>query len=113
MENIKHEYTNEIVCPYCGYEFDDSCECGEGCEEDIGLVECDECEKEFYATRSFTITYSTAKAEYGTCEGCGTENILIESQTSSMGNYTGLCEKCGMKENSKYFKKYFDVLGEL
>ena len=25
----EHEYTKEIVCPWCGYEYSDSWECGE------------------------------------------------------------------------------------
>lgn len=27
-KEICHEYTDEIVCPHCGYEFDCSVECG-------------------------------------------------------------------------------------
>ena len=39
-EEIDHEYTDEIVCPYCGYEFSDSFEISSE-EEDLGLIECD------------------------------------------------------------------------
>lgn len=67
MSEIKHKYTKEIVCPYCGYKFSDSWEINSN-EEDIGLVECGECEKEFYASRIITVDYSTEKARYGTCE---------------------------------------------
>ena len=110
MENIEHEYTDEIVCPYCGYEFNDSYEYGDDDTVDIGLVECQECEKEFYTTRNFIITYSTIKAKYGTCKGCGTENIVIENHTSTTGSYTDLCEKCGREERTKNLKKYFEEL---
>lgn len=52
---IDHEYTREIVCPYCGCEFSDSWEYGDG--EDIGEVECECCEKEFFVSRVIDITY--------------------------------------------------------
>ena len=110
MENIEHEYTDEIVCPYCGYEFGYSYEYDDGYLEDCGLVECGECDKEFYAIRNISITYSTIKANYGTCKGCGTENIVLEDLTSSIGSYTSLCKICGRKELAKNLKKYFDEL---
>jgi transcription elongation factor Elf1 len=62
MEKIDHKYTRNIVCPYCGYEDRDSWEvCPE--EEDLGIVECGRCEKEFYASRIVTVEYSTYKIE--------------------------------------------------
>ena len=58
-EEIDHEYTDEIVCPHCGYEFGDSWELGDG--EDIGELDCDGCGKNFYAERIITVNYSTRK----------------------------------------------------
>jgi transcription elongation factor Elf1 len=55
-----HEYTKEIVCPYCGYEFSDSYEILSK-EEDLGVIECEHCEKEFLASRFINIEYSTKK----------------------------------------------------
>jgi protein-arginine kinase activator protein McsA len=60
-EDIDHEYTKEIVCPHCGYEYGDSWEYGDG--EDIGELECDNCYKPFYAERIITIDYSTQKLD--------------------------------------------------
>lgn len=55
---IDHKFTDEIVCPYCGYEYGDSWEF----DDDVEL-DCDECGKTFDATREFEITYSTTKKE--------------------------------------------------
>ncbi len=51
-ELIDHEYTDEIVCPWCGYEHGDSWE-GPESGEDI----CDECEKTFAYCRQVEVTY--------------------------------------------------------
>lgn len=53
-KEIDHDYTDEIVCPYCGYEFGDSWELGDG-----GELECDKCEKEFEYYRRIEVTYCT------------------------------------------------------
>jgi transcription elongation factor Elf1 len=57
---IEHEYTRNIVCPYCGYEDLDSWEVDSG-EEDLGIIECGVCGKEFLASRVIDITYCTEK----------------------------------------------------
>ena len=51
---IDHDYTDEVVCPHCGYEFGDSWELGDG-----GELECDECGKEFEFYRHVEVTYCT------------------------------------------------------
>lgn len=106
---IDHEYTGNIVCPYCGYEDKDSWEEQPG-EEDLGLTECGNCEKYFYAKRHITIEYSTEKATYGTCKHCGKENILIEDFHSCIGQYKDLCLKCGYKERRKLEMEYVKSL---
>ena len=53
---IDHEYTDEIVCPYCGYEHGDSWEA-----PDDGEDECAECGKTFRFERDYTIRYVTVK----------------------------------------------------
>ena len=62
MKEYDTNYTLNITCPYCGYEDLDSwevdCEDGEEVEQ-----ECGSCEKEFYATRSITVDYSTRTKE--------------------------------------------------
>jgi len=57
-----HEYTRNIICPYCGHEDQDSWEVMSG-EEDLGIINCGMCEEEFVATRNISITYCTEKVE--------------------------------------------------
>lgn len=115
MKEIDHEYTNEIVCPWCGCEFSDSWELGNGgeCTE---LEECPDCEKEFYASRIITVEYSTQKATYGTCSKCGAEDVVVESQKSSFNSYCDFCSDC-IKESEKqareeYLKKIIEHKSE-
>lgn len=104
MDNINCEYTDEIICPHCGYEYSDSWEYGSD-SEDIGLEECPECEKGFYATRRVEITYSTEKATYGTCLKCGKSETIIEDYHSSIGKYEELCIECGNAEKLEFHKR--------
>lgn len=94
---INHEYTSEIICPWCGYKFRNSWEHASG-EEDIGLTECGSCGKHLYATRHIIIQYSTEKAVYGTCKHCGKNDVVVEDHNSIFGEYEALCEKCGWTE---------------
>lgn len=103
--DIDHEYTKEIVCPYCGLEFQDSWEYSKN-DEDLGLIECDECGKSFYAHRDIDITYVTEKANYGTCKQCNAEDVVIEDYHSSVGSYNGLCVACGAKEKARLYTEY-------
>jgi predicted RNA-binding Zn-ribbon protein involved in translation (DUF1610 family) len=52
-----HEFTDEIVCPWCGHEISDSWEV----EADDGDYECPECGNEFCYCREVSVTYSTSK----------------------------------------------------
>lgn len=54
----EHQDTDEIVCPYCGSEFSDSCEYK--CAQDI---KCHECEKVFSMEPTYSATYTTSKKE--------------------------------------------------
>ncbi len=53
--------TDEIVCPHCGQVFTDSWEYGN--QEDIGEVECGECDKAFYVRREIDISYTSEKLD--------------------------------------------------
>ena len=57
---IDHEFTREIVCPYCGYIHSESHEFGSGGEED-GEDECGRCEMKFNWSRVISVSYSTSK----------------------------------------------------
>jgi len=64
MSEIKHDRTREIVCPYCGWEESGSWEIDPG-EEDLGVIECGYCWKQFDAIRNVSVTYTTLKIEKG------------------------------------------------
>ncbi len=55
-QEIDHEFTDEVVCPYCGQEESDSWEFS-----DSGSQKCSGCDKEFIFTRNVSVSYSTEK----------------------------------------------------
>ncbi len=61
MSDIEYKDTDEVVCPYCGYEFGDSWEL------DINYnsvrLDCNECNREFECSAENTRTYSSAKLD--------------------------------------------------
>lgn len=57
-KEIECDRTNEIVCPYCGYEFSDSWE-----HNDYDSAECGECGEEFILYVETSVTYSTEKKD--------------------------------------------------
>lgn len=52
-------FTNNIICPYCGSEDGDSWEE----TQDWGEIECGNCYKTFYFEREISVTYTTTKIE--------------------------------------------------
>lgn len=62
IEQFDHEYTHEIVCPYCGYEDWDSWEFGGG-DGEQSEEDCGRCEKTFLTKRNISINYTTYKIE--------------------------------------------------
>ena len=56
-EEIEHEYTEEIVCPHCGFVHGDSWEVS----GDDGWMFCDQCKEKFLYERQRDITYTTRK----------------------------------------------------
>lgn len=57
MDKFDTKFTNEIVCPYCGFEFMDSYEFDEG----DNPIHCEECKKDFVFTQNIEVTYNTYK----------------------------------------------------
>jgi len=107
---IDTEYTNEIMCPYCGYVFSDSWEIGRGNDEDLGLIECGRCDREFYAARNVSISYSTEKAKYGKCPECGAENVILIDCHSSIGSHGDMCRKCDAAWEVIARKAYIEMI---
>ncbi len=58
-KGFDHEYTDEITCPHCGYEYSDSWDFG----RDEAEEECPECHDSFTYERIITCLYTTAKLE--------------------------------------------------
>lgn len=62
-EPEKQNYTNNIICPYCGYEDMDSWECSDSEDEEI----CGNCGSTFSYERIVTVEYNSypvKKADY-------------------------------------------------
>ncbi len=57
---IETNCTPETVCPYCGYESQDSWELGNYTNND-GEIECGKCEKTYRWNRYIDVTYNTRK----------------------------------------------------
>lgn len=59
--SIEHEYTGNIVCPYCGSEDEESWEH----YDESGDIECPGCDKTFEYSRNTTVEYCTSKISCG------------------------------------------------
>lgn len=59
---IDHEYTDNPVCPYCGYVCGDTWELDFGTSEET-TVTCCECERDYIVSAHFSVNYSTRKSE--------------------------------------------------
>lgn len=51
--------TDEIVCPHCDHEFQNSWQYGVGEDEGLGEFACGECGRAFYARRNIVVSYSS------------------------------------------------------
>jgi hypothetical protein len=58
-KEIDHEYTDTVICPYCGH--DNGGDNGDGPPD--GEQECnnEECEKKFHCEPDYSVSYSTSK----------------------------------------------------
>lgn len=61
MAKFDTRYTDNIICPYCGYENYDSWECGDG--EDAFETTCDRCGEKMDVVRHISVSYSSEKLE--------------------------------------------------
>ena len=91
---IDSQGTDDVVCPYCGYEISDSWEYPESEDE-----ECSACSKHFHYTRHTSVTYYSER----NCELNGTphewqdENIFSDDTHQHFS-----CKNC---DRTKYEKK--------
>lgn len=63
------DYTDEVVCPWCGYEHKDSWEISFDAAEMVKSFDCEKCEKEFEIVRDFEVHYSTSKPKVASAGG--------------------------------------------
>ena len=115
---MKHEFENQIKCPYCNWEDQDSWEFG----EDSGTHTCGSCEKEFNVEREVKVTYSTSRID---CEEKGNkhdyqlDHLFINKRKYVNGIWNNLsepewtyhrimmCSICGDKEYIKITKSEY------
>ena len=62
MTKYNTEFTDNPICPHCGYKMKDAWEFdfGPGLEGDV-TTQCDDCGKEIWITRHCSVSYSTEK----------------------------------------------------
>jgi hypothetical protein len=59
---FKYTHTDNVICPYCDHEHEDSYEFG--CfGDECGEIECEECDKPIYWVRHITVKYTSKKDE--------------------------------------------------
>ena len=65
LAEFETSFTEEVVCPYCGYEYQNSYELDlpEGGMSGPEKIECEECGKEFLVSMDLQVSYSTRKGE--------------------------------------------------
>lgn len=86
METFKHDFTDEIICPYCGYQFQDSYEHGEYSDN---ILECGDCEKNFSFEKNISVSYSTSKH-------CESNNITHNWYLDFTHKYDQSCAASGL-----------------
>jgi hypothetical protein len=59
--DIDHTFTKEIVCPWCGYSFEDDEYTYS--DQDSHDIHCDECDQDFVVCANIETTYSTTRKE--------------------------------------------------
>ncbi|MFC1754498.1 hypothetical protein ACFL96_14075 [Thermoproteota archaeon] len=63
IDEMDYTLCHDITCPYCKHEILDSWEYGtDEIEGDLGVIECEKCEKKFTARRDTSITYDSFPA---------------------------------------------------
>jgi hypothetical protein len=94
-KGIDHEYTDEVVCPYCGLEHSCSYEFFSG-RSDESETQC-ECGKYFSMIRNISVDYSSSKM----CEKNKEPHDFKDHEYK--GKKYQICEKCGLiKEGEEY-----------
>lgn len=59
---INHEFTDDVVCPFCGTAYDGSY-VYDGTRANDTTHDCDECGRTFEVERDFSVYYITRKSK--------------------------------------------------
>ena len=59
INKIQHSFTDNVTCPYCGEEIEDSSDLW--LSESPKTVNCHNCDNDFEAVEIIDVTYSTEK----------------------------------------------------
>ncbi len=98
---IDHEYTSNIVCPYCGAEDEESYHyLSDEWENDDIAIDCGNCNKEFSMSYQKDVTYSTFKVN-GTKDG---RDKLIQDMKNEL--YKKFKEE--KDDTGEWFRKFCD-----
>lgn len=126
LNNVKmeHKHEDNIICPYCNYEDQDSWEF----QEESGTQICGSCEKEFNVSRDIEVTYSTSRID---CEENGKEHdyklekafsrklkydnrVRIDLPENEWSWYKVMeCVICGDKEYVDIAKEEYEIINKL
>ena len=101
-EEIDCDYTDEIVCPYCGYKHQDSWEMYDFGDESSDGV-CGQCAERFSINISYTTSFSTEKAVVcSTCNEKVTSSFVDErKEIDGKYYYTYICKDCSWENTKK------------
>ena len=80
---------NNIICPYCGYEYQPE---PEDWSEDDSVHECGECGKNFHSHQSFTTTHHSEPD----CELNGNKHVWesVKLKSGKEHDFCKICDKC-------------------
>lgn len=94
MSDIDCDCTDEIVCPYCGYEHEESYEYI-GHNESDKIIDCASCDKRFNVSVEYSVTYSTQKVPCLNNEG---DHNWTRWNTWDKKKETRYCRACDKHE---------------
>ncbi len=93
LDYLNYTEVNEITCPYCGGEYQDSWEA-----EEQGREECPDCGKVFFYRRVIDVSYTSVKATIGRCCVCDKETEADPGDDTNSIRCSASCEH-------KYYNK--------
>lgn len=91
MFNIS--FTEDAVCPYCGYKHEDDGEMGTD-----GVLDCANCERKFRYTADYSVTFSTCCLTNDHAYGEWKEGHGVNGNLSA--RFCKVCQDCEIKDTN-------------